>query len=94
MTMQITDQPKVGMLTADEEDLEQLFEILEKDAADNPDIFSAFPARDVLETEVEKENVTRFTIYGETIGIACGGSFYFREKFLQYADEAKEKFVN
>ena len=82
------------MLTADEEDLEQLFEILEKDAADNPDIFSAFPARDVFETELEKENVTRFTIYGETIGIACGGNFYFREKFLQYADEAKEKFVS
>lgn len=92
MTMQLTDQPKVGMLIADEEDLEQLFNHLERDAVDNPDIFATFPTRDVLEAEIEKKNVTRFTIYGETIGIVCNGSFYFRNKFLAYADEAKKIF--
>lgn len=94
MTMPITDQPKVGMLTADEEDLEQLFAFLEKDSEDDPDVLSTFPAKDILEGEIEKENVTRFTIYGETIGVALKDNFYFRKKFLSYEDEARQKYAS
>lgn len=87
MTLPITDTPRVGMLLADEEDIEQLLGYLERDGE------AGFPSEEEMRKAAEEERMTRFTIYGETIGIAIDGHFWFRKKFASYETEAKEVYA-
>ena len=87
MVLPITDTPKVGMLAADEEDIEQLLEYLTKDGE------SGFPLERDMYEAAKKEKITRFTLYGETIGIAIDEHFWFRKKFASYEGQAKETYT-
>ena len=87
MTLPITDTPKVGMLAADEEDIGQLLGYLVKDGE------TSFPSEKEMNEAAEEERMTRFTLYGETIGIAIDGHFWFRKKYASYETEAKEVYA-
>ena len=87
MTLPITDTPKVGMLAADEEDIEQLLGYLVKDGE------TSFPSEKEMNEAAEEERMTRFTLYGETIGIAIDGHFWFRKKYASYETEAMEVYA-
>lgn len=92
MTLPLTDTPKVGMLTADEEDLAFLHKRLEDEARDAPEVFRDFPDWSVLEEAVKTERLTRFTVFGETIALAAGEQFWCRKKYAAYTEEALLQF--
>ena len=87
MTLPITDTPRVGMLPADEEDVEQLLGYLTKDGE------AGFPSEKEMRKAAKEKRMTRFTLYGETIGIVIDGHFRLRKKFASYETEAKEVYA-
>ena len=92
MTLPLTDTPQVGMLTADEEDLDFLHKRLEDEARETPEVFRDFPDWSVLEAAVRDERLTRFTVFGETVALAAGEEFWCRKKYAAYAEEALRRY--
>lgn len=87
MTLPLTDNPKVGMLIADEEDIEDFLEIIDNEkmiGMDIPDeLFNEAQIRDAI----DKGCVKRFTIMGKTIGFTVGDTLLIENKSQAYRDE-------
>ncbi len=88
MTLPLTDSPKVGRTTADEEDLEELLEVLE-DVAE-PDKRQI--GKEYLESAIANRKVSRYTLMGDAIGFAIDGKLVLSEKYRDREKEIKEKY--
>lgn len=88
MTMPLTDSPKIGMLTADEDDFEEIWELVRSEGATIPGLFRK---EEALRDAVKKGLVMRFTIMGETVAIAWEDAVLIGKNGLRYADEISER---
>lgn len=91
MTLPLTDQPKVGMLIADEEDLEDFSELIAKEKSRGTNIPSSMETEELLQKAVEKEQVRRLTLMGKTIGLHLNGDILISEEYMKYMEEAEER---
>ncbi len=87
MTLPLTDHPKVGMLIADEDDIEDFLEIIEIEKNTGIDIPDELLHEAQLRDAVVKGCVKRFTILGETIGFSLGDTLLIESKSQSYRDE-------
>lgn len=88
MTLKLTDTPKVGMLIADEDDMDDFMELIQEANERKEEIPDLFKTKESLSALVEEKKVKRLTIYGDTIGLAVNDVLFVPEKFAEYQDEA------
>lgn len=91
MTLPLTKEPKVGMLIADEEDMDDFLEIIQSEKKAGTEIPDKLQDEAMLQLSVEKRCVRRFTIMGETIGFAVGDELLIESKSKVYLKEAQAK---
>ena len=91
MTLPLTDDPKVGMLTADEEDMDDFIALIKSEEQSGTYILAEFQNVDFLEKAVAEGCVKRLTLMGETIGLAIGDQLLIERKSLSYLAEAQAK---
>lgn len=80
MTLPLTDCPKVGMLTADKDDVDDIKEVLNEIGDDIPD----------LSRILSEKKVKRLTLMGETIGVFATDKLFIKPDMASYTDEAKK----
>lgn len=91
MTMRLTDEPKIGMLIADEDDFEQIQSQLAREKAAGRALSSVFCDWDALKEAISSGAVTRLTRYGETIALVCGGELRLLQAGEAYRDAVQAK---
>lgn len=91
MTLPLTDHPKVGLLTADEEDLDDFSALIEAERTAGAPIAPAFQDEDTLKKAVADGAVKRLTLMGKTIGLALNDALLLAEAFKAYQNEALER---
>ena len=84
MTMRVTDSPRVGMLTADED----FSELIAAEIGLGKPVPESMRSADSVEQAVKNGELLRLTLYGETIGMAIGGELLLGSEYQQYLDEA------
>ena len=90
MRLPLTDSPKVGMLTADMDDMDDFIELIDKEKQAGTVIPAEMTDKAGLKKAVAEERVKRFTIMGETIGLAVDGELLV-ESGSKYLQEVKAK---
>lgn len=88
MTLPLTDSPKIGRTTADEEDLDELLSVLE----DASELEKAQIGREYLESAVAGRKVSRYTLMGGAIGFAVDGKLVLAEEYRDREKEIREKY--
>jgi len=91
MELPLTDQPKVGMLTADEDDMDDFLELIQEEQDLGTIIPKSFVIKEQLEEAIKQEQVKRLTIMGNTIGLYLNDELLLGKKYLNYLDEVKGK---
>lgn len=91
MTMPLTDQPKVGMLTADMDDWEDFEELLKAEKEAGTVIPDAMGDEENLKKAIKEKRVKRFTIMAETIGIAVDKELLICSESQERLEEAQER---
>lgn len=91
MALPLTEHPRVGMLTADEEDLEDFLELISLEKEAGTFVPAEFEDASYIEKAVEDGFVKRFSLMGKTIGLAIKGEILMGSRYLSYLDEAKQR---
>lgn len=91
MTLPLTTQPRVGVLTADEDDWDDFAALIEAERAAGAAIPQEFADMDSLKKAVADGRVTRITIMGNTIGLALGEAMLIAAESRAYLAEAQER---
>lgn len=89
MTLPLTDNPKVGMLTADDEDMEDFIELIKSEKEAGNSVPTEFENSIYIEKAIADGCVKRFTVMGETIGLAINGAILIGNEYLSYLEQAK-----
>lgn len=89
MTLPLTDNPKVGMLTADEEDMEDFMELIKSEKEAGFILPALYEDFSYIEKTVAEGAVKRLTVMGETIGLAINGVLLIGNQYLFYLEQAK-----
>lgn len=84
MKMIIKDNPKVAMLTADDDDYEEIEEFIEKNKNLIPSVFLKY--KDLT----EREELKRVIVYGDTIGLLHKNKLFIGKEYMNYVDEAQK----
>lgn len=92
MTMPLTDSPKVGMLTADEDDADDFIELIEAERAAGNPVPPELGDSDSIERAAADKKITRFTLMGDTIGLAFGNTILLGSEYASRMSEAKALF--
>ena len=93
MTLQLTNQPKVGMLTADEDDIDDFLGLIETENKGGRSIPKELQDENFIRKMVEEGMVKRFTIMGETIGLAVGDTLFLKNENQSFFLEAQLKYT-
>lgn len=88
MEMPLTDNPKVGMLIADDEDMEDFIELIESEKEAGSSVPAEFENSSFIEKAIADGNVKRFTVMGKTIGLAVNGVMLIDNQNLSYLAQA------
>lgn len=88
MTLPLTDSPKVGRTTADEEDLDELLGVL----GDVSEPEKTQISGEYLKSAIAGREVSRYTLMGEAIGFAAGGKLVLPERYKNREKEIREKY--
>lgn len=91
MELPLTDTPKVGMLTADEDDMDDFLELIKEEQDLGTVIPVSIAEKEQLEEAVKKEQVKRLTLMGKTIGLYLNGEMLLGKNYMDYLDEVKAK---
>jgi diamine N-acetyltransferase len=89
MTLPLTDSPKVGMLTADDEDMEDFIELIKSEKEAGVFVPTEFENSSYIEKAIADGCVERFTVMGETIGLAINGVILIGNQYLSYLAQAR-----
>lgn len=90
MRLPLTCSPKVGMLTADSDDISDFIELIDKEKQAGTPIPAQMADKAELEKAVREKRVKRFTVIGETIGLSIDGELLI-ESGSKYLQEARAK---
>ena len=91
MTLPLTDQPQVGALIADEDDIEDFRDLIEQEKTRGANIPQSVETGELLRDAVVAGHVVRLTLFGETIGLYAGGELFLADEHKSYSAEAEEK---
>lgn len=91
MTLPITDQPKVGIVIADSDDLEDFAELISNEKSEGTEIPASFTSEELLREAVNKGQVRRLSVMGETIGLHYNGDILISKEYKDYQKEAEDK---
>ena len=91
MELPLTDTPKVGMLTADEDDMDDFLELVQEEQEQGTIISASIAVKEQLEEAIKKEQVKRLTLMGKTIGLYLNGELLLGKNYMNYLDEVKIK---
>lgn len=89
MTLPLTDNPKVGILTADNEDIEDFIEIIKLERDAGITIPGEFEDLSYIEKAISDGCVKRFTVMGETIGLAINKDMLIGNEYFSYLAQAR-----
>lgn len=89
MILPLTDNPKVGMLTADDEDMEDFVELIKSEKEVGVSVPIEFENSSYIEKAIAEGCVKRFTVMGETIGLAIDGAILIGNQNLSYLAQAR-----
>lgn len=89
MTLPLTDNPKVGILAADDEDTEDFIKIIKLEQDAGITIPNGFEDFSYIEKAITDGCVKRFTVMGETIGFAINGVMLIGNEYLSYLAQAR-----
>lgn len=90
MIMPLTDTPKVGIRTADDEDEDELLELITKEKKLGTTIPQEFLDEENVKHDIETGLIKRLTIMGKAIGIAKGTTLLIANDKRNYLEEAKK----
>lgn len=90
MTLPLTDHPRVGMLTADEEDMEDFLKLISAEKEAGTLIPAGFEDASYIEKAIADGGVKRFSLMGKTIGLAINGDILIGKQHLSYLEEARQ----
>lgn len=93
MILPLTNEPKVGMLIADKDDIEDFLEIVHSEKEAGADIPEELQNETKIRESVAKCRLWRFTIMGKTIGFAIGDKLLVESKSSIYLEEVKTKYT-
>lgn len=91
MILPLTDNPKLGMLTADDDDMEDFIELIKSEKEVGTSIPFEFEDSSYIEKAIADGGVQRFTLMGETIGLAINGVILMGNQNLSYLEEARQR---
>lgn len=91
MTLPLTDAPKVGMTTADEDDLSEIAELLESEKTKGTLIPEVFSDPEKIAQAVSSGQIRRLTLMGRIIGVAQGEHLLLQKEHRAYLDEARAR---
>ena len=91
MELPLTDTPKVGMLTADEDDLDDFLELIQEEQELGTVIPLSIANKEQLEEAITREQVKRLTLMAKTIGLYLNGELLLGKNYMNYLDEVKTK---
>jgi diamine N-acetyltransferase len=91
MTLPLTDEPQVGALIADEDDIEDFKDLIEREKTHGAKIPQAVETEEMLRKTVDAGQVVRMTLFGETIGLYASGELLLADEHKSYRAEAEEK---
>ena len=90
MILPLTDNPKLGMLTADDEDMEDFIELIKSEKEAGTFIPIEFENSSYIEKAIADGGVKRFTIMGDTIGLAINGVILIDNQNISYLEDARQ----
>lgn len=90
MTLPLTDKPKVGMLTADDEDMDDFIELIKSEKEAGVIIPKELEESSYIEKAVSNGHVKRFTVMEKTIGLAIDDCIFIGNEYLSYVELVKE----
>ena len=91
MTLPLTDTPRVGMTTADEEDEEELLDIIASEKRLGTVIPKELRDEESVKRDIELRKIKRLTGMGKAIGIAKGKALLIESGNKKYLKEAEKK---
>ena len=91
MELPLTDTPKVGMLTADEDDLDDFLKLILEEQELGTVIPLSIVNKEQLEEAIKKEQVKRLTLMAKTIGLYLNGELLLGKNYMNYLDEVMTK---
>lgn len=91
MTLPLTTHPKVGMLTADEEDKDDILEVIRYEKSLEHSIPKSMQDEAKLTLAITNGHVTRFAVMGETVAFTVEGETLVDSRYSKYADEIARK---
>lgn len=87
MILPLTDNPHVGMLTADMDDWDDFTQLI---ALEDETVIPQSMKEEALKKAILDKKAKRFTLMGETIGIAIKDDFLVSKDRISYLGEIKE----
>ena len=91
MTLPLTDKPKIGMTTADEEELDEMIELVETEKRAGGPVPEALSDREKVTQAVARREIKRLTLMGKTVGLAYGDELLLQKEHRARLDEAKAR---
>ncbi len=91
MTLPLTDSPKVGMLTADMDDFDDIAKITEAKRKANAKLPDFAKDEEALKAFVKAGEIKRLTLMGETIGFAKDGVLVLSDEYYDKREEAETR---
>lgn len=88
MVLPLTDNPKVCIVKADMDDVDEFEEFINKELQKNIDIPDVFKNKEKLLDSIRKESILRLTIMDKAIGLSDGIYTYIGSDHQKYASEA------
>lgn len=89
MVLPITDNPKVGFTIADKEDIDELYELFEKNKS-----LKVINNKEDLLKKIEECKAKRYTIFGKTIACSFDNNLIIDTSYLEYKDEIDKIMIN
>lgn len=89
LKMYLTDTPKVGFSIADEDELEEVIEVFNKEKEIGNPLPESLNSVEKVTAAIEASKLRRFTIMGKTIGFDVNNELVLSGDYLKYLDEIK-----
>lgn len=89
MTLPLTKRPKLGVVTADGDDADELAALIDSEKKAGCAIPEAFKTKRSRGALIAKKRLKRLTLLGETIGLAAGDELWLARAYKRYAARAR-----
>ena len=87
MTMPVTDNPKVGKIIADIDDIDEIIDLFKEYDKSNGDLPPQLTDAEELKKALDDKKVRRYVLMGDAIAVEINGSLYIGGEYSGYSNE-------